>query len=114
IAILSNLEAVDLAPLAQSVLAAVDPPRDPNLEAVPDAPPQNENARITAALAAILATPGFAPLGSVSSIEFVERSVAGGVVSDKYRVTFSSGPRWVTIAYREDGSIEALTLSPLE
>lgn len=114
IAILANLETVDLTPLTQSVVAAIDAPRDENLSARPYAPPQNENSRITAALAAILQTQGFGALGTVSSLEFVERSVAGGITSDKYRVTFSSGPWWVTIAYREDGSIEALTLSPVE
>lgn len=114
VAILSNLEAVDLTPLVQSVVAAIDPPRDLNLVARPNAPPQNENARITAALRAIVGTQGFASLGPVESIEFVERSAAGGVTSDKYRVTFSNGPWWVTIAYRQDGSIEALTLTPVE
>lgn len=114
IAILANLEAVDLTPLAKSVVGEIDRPLDANLAAQPNAPAENENPRITASLRAILETPGFASLGAIASLEFVERSVAGDVTTDKYRVTFSSGPRWVSIAYREDGSIEALILSPLE
>jgi CubicO group peptidase (beta-lactamase class C family) len=114
VAILANADAVDLVPLAKSLVAIVDRPRDPNLLAQISRPPENENLQITSDLKAILQTPGFARLGRLVAVEFVERSVVEGATHDKYRVTFSGGTWWVTIAYRENGPIEALTLSPIE
>ncbi len=114
IAILSNADSVDLTPLAKSVVAILERPRDSNLLAQLSRPPQNEDLQITSDLKAIVLTPGFANLGRLISIEFIERTLAGGVSHDKYRLTFSSGRWWVTIAYRERGPIEALTFSPVE
>lgn len=114
IAILTNADSVDLTPLAKSVVAILERPRDTNLLGQLSRPPQNENLQITSDLKAIVLTPGFASLGRLISIEFIERTLAGGTSHDKYRLTFSSGPWWVTIAYRERGPIEALTFSPVE
>ena len=114
IAVLANCGPVDLTPLTMSLVAAIDRPRDANLAARPSQPPQNENLAVTADVKAILETPGFAPLGALHSIEFVERSLADGTTYDKYRATFSTGQWWVTVGYRENGPIEALTLSPVQ
>lgn len=114
VAVLANGTAVDLTPLTMSLVAAIDRPRDANLAALPSQPPQNENLAITADVKALVETPGFAALGALQSIEFVERSLAGGTTYDKYRLTFSTGQWWVTVGYRENGPIEALTLSPVQ
>ena len=113
IALLSNAEAVDLTPLAKSLVAALDPPLDRNLAAEPSRPPQNENPRITAALEAVAQTPAFAGLGKLASIEFIERTQADGVTYDTYRLTFAAGQWRASIAYRER-TLESLTLSPIE
>jgi D-alanyl-D-alanine carboxypeptidase len=114
VAVLANRAAVDLTPLTMSLVAAIDRPRDANLAARPSQPPQDENFAIAADVKALLETPGFASLGALQSIEFVERSLADGTTYDKYRATFSTGQWWVTVGYRENGPIEALTLSPVQ
>lgn len=113
IAVLTNADAVDLTPLLKSVVAVLDPPRDRNLAAVAGSPPQNENPRVTSALAALLQTSGFASYGSVRSLEFLERSTARDVTSDTYRVTFSGGRWWATVAYGANDAIVSISLTPL-
>jgi CubicO group peptidase (beta-lactamase class C family) len=114
IAVLANADSVDLTPLTQSIVAALDRPLDPNLAAEPSRPPQNEDRQIAADLKSILQTAGFAALGTLRSLEFVERSTGGGVTYDKYRLTFTTGQWWATIGYRGNGAVASLTLSPIE
>jgi D-alanyl-D-alanine carboxypeptidase len=111
LAVLANREAVDLTPLAKSVLLAVDGARDPNLAATPQQPPENENPRITEEIAAVARTPAFARFGQLFTVEFVERTRRDGIAYDTYRVTFSSGPWLVTAGYRDDGRLESLSFS---
>lgn len=111
IAVLANAATVDLSPLAQSIVAAIDPPKDSALVAAPNAAPQNENPRITAALSALLRTPGFATYGTPLALEFVERKNAAGTTHDTYRVTFSTGQWWADVGYRPDGAIVSLSLA---
>jgi D-alanyl-D-alanine carboxypeptidase len=114
IVVLTNRDAVDLTPLTKSIVAFLDPPRDANAYATPSHPPANENSRTTSDLKAIVQTSGFASLGALLSIEFIERSFVNGLTYDKYRLTFSSGQWWATVGYRADGAIAALTFSPTE
>ncbi|MEO6835804.1 MAG: serine hydrolase domain-containing protein [Candidatus Tumulicola sp.] len=114
VAVLANRDAVDLTPLTESIVALLNPPRDPNSYAVASRPPQNEDPRITTALSAIAQTSGFAAFGRLVSIEFVERSARSGGTYDKYRMTFASGQWWATVGYRESGAILSLTLTPIE
>lgn len=114
VAVLANGDAVDLTPLTESLVAILDAPRDPNLSAELGRPAQNEDARVTGDLRAIAQTTTFASLGSLQSVEFVERSTAGGVTYDKYRLTFALGQWWATIGYREGGVLVSLTMSPIQ
>ncbi|HEY1868882.1 MAG TPA: serine hydrolase domain-containing protein, partial [Candidatus Cybelea sp.] len=110
--VMSNAEAVDLTPLAKSVVAILEPPLDRNLSAAPGAPVQNENPRVTAALAAIVRTPGFAELGTLLTIEFIERTPSSGLTYDTYRLTFSTGVWRAKVGYRAGGAIFSLSLEP--
>ncbi len=112
IAVLANADRVDLTPLSKSIVAIVDPPRDPNLYAGLSQPAENENPRITADVKAIASTPAFAALGPLASVEFTERSTRDGVTYDKYRLTFATGRWWLTIGYRADEAIASLALEP--
>lgn len=112
LAILSNADGVDLGPLAQSIVAIVDPPLDANLQASPGKPPQNEDPRITADVRAIAATPAYDSFGTLSSVDFLERSVEGGVTYDKYRLTFTGAQFLATIAYRAGEIVESITIVP--
>ncbi len=112
IALLSNADGIDLEPLSKSIVALVDPPRDANLAAHFGTPAENENPRITAAIKTIVATPPFAALGALKSLEFIERSQRDGVTYDKYRLTFAPGEWWLTFGYRRDDAVESLTLAP--
>jgi hypothetical protein len=112
LAILCNADGVDLVPLGKSIVALLDAPRDTNLYASPAQPAENENPVVTAAVKAIAGTPGFSTLGAVISVEFIERRVEQDVTYDRYRVTFASGPWWVTVGYRSDNTIRSLTFAP--
>lgn len=112
VAVLANRQAVDLTPLAKSVVFVMDGSRDPNLAAQRAQAAQNENSRITAEVGAVVRTPAFASLGEPSSVEFVERSRRAGVTYDLYRVTFASGPWLVTVGYRDVDRLESLSFSP--
>ena len=72
-----------LTPLAKSVVGILERPRDTNLLGQLWRPPQNENLQITSDSKAIVLTPGFASLGRLISIEFIERTLAGGTSHDK-------------------------------
>lgn len=112
LAVLSNADRLDLRPLAKSLVAIVEPPRDANLYAGLSQPAENENPRVTAAVRAIASTPGFAALGPLASVEFTERRLEGGLVYDRYRLTFATGQWWMTFGYRDDAAIESLTFEP--
>ncbi len=114
IALLSSGQTVDLDPLAKSILALLVPPLDRNLYALPSQPPENENHQITSALAALLQTPGFAALGRLQSLEFIERNRRGQTIDDKYRATFSDARAWVFVDYDDRNTIESLTVTPIE
>jgi len=112
IVVLANRTSVDLAPLCKSILAIVDRPRDANLAATLAAPAQNENPQITAAVKDILSARPFAVYGAVERVEFIERTNAGALRYDRYRVTFSSGQWRMTVGYRADGVIASLEFVP--
>ena len=140
VTLLSNRDGISLVPLTKSIVAIVDPPRDPNLYADIPRPPENENPRVTATVVAFvdqlqhgtidraLLTPKLsasltdarlragaatlAALGQARSFEFVERSRVNHLTYEKYRVTFAVEQWWVTLGYRNDGKIDALTLTP--
>lgn len=112
LAVLANRQAVDLTPLAKSLLLAIDGARDPNLAAGPQQPVENENPRITEEIAAVVRTPAFAQFGRLSTVEFLERTRRDGIAYDTYRVTFSSGPWLVTAGYRDHDRLESLWFSP--
>jgi CubicO group peptidase (beta-lactamase class C family) len=112
LSVLANADGVDLVPLAKSVVALLDAPRDSNSYASPSQPAENENPAITAAVKAIAGTTGFNALGDVISVEFIERHVEQNVTYDRYRVTFASGPWWVTVGYLGDDTIRSLSFAP--
>jgi CubicO group peptidase (beta-lactamase class C family) len=112
LAILTNADRVDLVPLAKSVFAMVDSPRDANLYASPSAPPENEDSVVTDTLRAILTGSAFAHFGPLSSLEFLERTRKDGLTYDRYRATFASAVRIVTAGYAKDDAIESLTIEP--
>lgn len=110
--LLCNGDRIDLRPLGKSIVALLVPARNANLSATLSQPAENENAQITADVRAIAGTQAFAALGTVLSVEFIERSVKQQITYDKYRVTFASGPWWVTIGYLADGTIASLVFAP--
>ena len=140
VTLLSNRDGISLVPLAKSIVAILDPPRDPNLYADMPRPPENENPRVTATVVAFvnqlqhgtidrtLLTPRLsaslsdarlragaatlAALGQARSFEFIERTRVNHLTYEKYRVTFAVEQWWMTLGYRDDGKIDALTLSP--
>jgi len=112
IALLSNGDRVDLTPLAKSIFAIVDPPRDKNSVATPFAAPENENRRITAALATALEPRTRATYGKLELLEFMERTVEGSTTFDRYRASFERGVLWVTVTYGSDDAIQSVSLSP--
>jgi CubicO group peptidase (beta-lactamase class C family) len=112
LALLSNADRVDLTPLAKSVFAIVNPPRDRNSYALPNAPPENENRQITAALAQRLETPPYALYGKLVLLEFTERTIRGATTFDRYRASFERTVLWVTVGYGPGNVIESLNLGP--
>jgi len=112
LALLSNAGSVDLTPLAKSVFAIADPPRDKNSYAVPNAPAENENRKVTAAVTAALQGPAYVSYGKLALLEFVERTVKGSTTFDRYRATFERAVLWVTVGYGPGDAIESLTVSP--
>lgn len=114
IALLSNGPTVDLDPLAKSIVALLVFPLDRNLYALPSQPPENENHQITAALTALLQTPGFAAFGRLQSLEFIERDRHGQTIDDKYRATFANARTLIFVGYDEHDTIEFLTVTPIE
>jgi D-alanyl-D-alanine carboxypeptidase len=113
IALLTNAGTIDLAPLTQSLIAIVDAPRDRNLVAKPGIAPQNENQGITAAVRDYVSA-HYASLGSLQSLEFIERSTIAGFIYDKYRLTFPTGQWWATVGYRDNAAIASFSLTPVE
>ncbi len=127
IVVLANASNVWLLPLTKSVVAMLEPPRDTALVVSLNAPPVNENPRVTREIRAIVLgikngslnrsmfTPKlnrtltrgelaigrklFTDVGPLRDLEFVEHSVKNGVAYEKYRVTFSVQQFWVTISY---------------
>jgi CubicO group peptidase (beta-lactamase class C family) len=114
IVLLSNRATVDLDPLAKSVVAIVDPPRDRNLSAAAAQPAENENRQITAALAAVLQTTGFSSRGALVSLEFIERTRRGEIVEDTYRATFENAQAWIVVGYDGRNAIVSLTVRPID
>ncbi|MBV8373994.1 MAG: beta-lactamase family protein [Candidatus Eremiobacteraeota bacterium] len=114
VVLLSNRAAVDLDPLAKSVVAIVDEPRDRNLSAAFPQPAENENRQITAALTAVLQTPGFEERGSLVSLEFVERTRRADTVEDTYRATFTQAQTWIVVGYDAQNAIVSLTIRPID
>ncbi|MBV8155326.1 MAG: beta-lactamase family protein [Candidatus Eremiobacteraeota bacterium] len=112
IAILCDADRIDLVPLAKSIFAMVDSPRDANLYASPSAPPENEDATVSAALRAILTSAAFERFGTLQSLEFLERTHSGALTYDRYRATFDRTVRTVTAGYGKDEAIESLTIAP--
>jgi CubicO group peptidase (beta-lactamase class C family) len=112
LALLSNADRTDLTPLAKSVFSIVDPPRDKNSYAVPNAPPENENPQITAAVTGMLQTPAYASYGKLRLLEFVERTVKGPTTFDRYRATFERAVLWVTVGYGPGNAIESTNVAP--
>jgi len=110
VAVLSNADRVDLVPLVKSVVTIIDAPRDANLYGRPGGMPQNENPRIRERVVEYVRAQ-FAQLGPVENVEFIERTVAGGIAYDRYRVTFENARRWVTATYDKDETILSLTFS---
>jgi CubicO group peptidase (beta-lactamase class C family) len=112
LAILSNQSDVDLAPLAQSIVAILDPVKDPAEEARPNVPPQNENSSATAAARAFAQSATYARYGDVQSVEFIERSTRGSLIADTYRLRFANAQFVAIVLYAPDGSIERVTAVP--
>lgn len=141
LAVLSNADRISLIPLTKSIAAIVDPPKDPNLYADRPRPPENENPEVTAAVnrvflelqqgkldetlvsSALYASftsaklrqtaADLVPLGKPTLVEFIERTQKNGLTYEKYRLSFASARQyWMTLGYRQDGRIDALTLEP--
>jgi hypothetical protein len=112
IALLSNGDRIDLTPLAKSIFAIVDPPRDKNSVATPFAAPENENHRIREALVTALGVGPYARYGKLELLEFVERKVNGSSTSDRYRATFEGTVLWVTVTYGPNDTIESMNVGP--
>ncbi len=112
LALLSNGDRVDLTPLAKSVFAIVDPPRDKNSYAVPNAAPENENATITAAITKMLQAPAYTSYGKLKLLEFTERTTQGATTFDRYRVTFERAVLFVTVKYGPGNVIESMNVAP--
>lgn len=112
LALLSNADRVDLTPLVKSVFAIVDPPRDKNSYAVPNAAPENENAKITAAITGRLQAPAYASYGKLKLLEFTERTTEGATTLDRYRATFERAVLWVTVKYGPGNAIESMNVVP--
>ncbi|MBV8372561.1 MAG: beta-lactamase family protein [Candidatus Eremiobacteraeota bacterium] len=114
IAVMTNARAVDLTPLLESIVAILDAPRDAALAATFGAAPENENLRVTAAVRELLQTSGFASYGVLRALEFVSRTLTGGLRSDRYRATFSIGQWWAVVDYRANSAIESISLTPIQ
>lgn len=112
LALLSNGDRVDLTPLAKSVFAIVDPPRDKNSYAVPNAAPENENTKITVAVTSMLQAPAYASYGKLKLLEFTERTREEATTLDRYRATFERAVLWVTVKYDPDNVIESMNVAP--
>jgi len=112
LAFLSNADHVDLTPLAKSVLAIADPPRDKNSYAVPNAAPENENGRITAALTAKLHVAAYAAYGELQGLDFIERTIEGMTTIDRYRARFERAVLSVTVRYGPDDAIQSVSVFP--
>lgn len=112
LALLSNGNHVDLAPLAKSIFTIVDPPRDKNSYAVPNAVPENENRQITTAVTAALETPAYASYGKLEMLEFTERTVEDSTTFDRYRATFEHAVLRVTVGYGADNAVESMSVAP--
>ena len=134
IAVLSDEDATDMTPLAQSILAAVEPPKDAWLSAGRFAPVENENLRVTARVRSLVGrlisgrfdprslavslTPvrlarlrsTLAGLGPPKLFEFVARSRRDGIEVYRYRVTLKRGRVWIDVGYGSGGRIVTLTL----
>lgn len=124
--VLTNADKLDLLPLAQSILAAIEPPKE-GTYAHGFAPPQNEDLRETAQVRDIVAglqqdridraqlTPAYsasltqpelerlrqrlAPESTIRSVEFAGREIVPEGSNVTYRVSFSDGTR-IAIAVR--------------
>jgi CubicO group peptidase (beta-lactamase class C family) len=111
IALLANRAHTDLVPLAKSIVAILAPPRDRNLVARLNAPPENEDRTITRLLPGALEG-RFPQLGAPALVEFIERSRADGEIADVYRVTYPGRQFRIVVRYRAGGAIDSLTLLP--
>lgn len=124
---LANTSDAWLLPLTKSIVALLEPARDSALVVHLNAPPVNENPRVTSQVRAIVLgiqngtleraqlsrslnrTLDAAQLragerllrdvGPPRLIEFVEQTVRHGVAYERYRVTFSVKQFWVTVSY---------------
>ena len=118
--VLTNADKVDLLPLAQSILAAIEPPKE-GTYAHGFSPPQNENPQETAQIRDMVAAlqhaqidraqlaPAYsasltqaslerfrerlAPASNIQSIEFAGREIVADGTKVTYRVSFSDGTR---------------------
>lgn len=139
IVVLSNASNVWLVPLTKSIVAMLEPPRDTALVASLNAPPVNENPRVSRDIRAIVLGIAngdlrrsmlstslnrtltktqlsvgrklFNGLGPLRDVEFVEHAVRNGTAYEKYRVTFSVQQFWVTISYY-GWKINTLSIEP--
>ncbi len=141
IAVLSNADRVSLVPLTKSIAAIVDTPKDANMYADRPRPPENENPAVTQTINRLieqlrqgtldqrLVSPSlyaaFTPsklrataatltqLGKPSLVEFIERTQKNGLTYERYRLSFAAARQyWMTLGYRQDGRIDALTFEP--
>jgi D-alanyl-D-alanine carboxypeptidase len=109
LAILSNGDRVDLSPLAKSIVAIVDRPKDANLYADRPRPPENENPAVTKL---VRATFEQRMHSTATLIEFIERWSAAGITYEKYRVTSNDEQYWMTLGIALDGSLDSVNLVP--
>jgi CubicO group peptidase (beta-lactamase class C family) len=136
--VLTNADKLDLLPLAQSILAAIEPPKE-GTYAHGFAPPQNEDLRETAQVRGIVAglqqgridraqltraysdsltqtevdrlRERLAPASSIQTVEFAGREITPEGSKVTYRVNFSDGTRIaLAVRYSTQHLVDGITL----
>jgi D-alanyl-D-alanine carboxypeptidase len=122
IVILTNADTLDLLPLAEDVVLALEPPTSAYLvkavveqlqaaTLVRSSLTARYNARLTSEQLRDWQTQ-LAPLGSVQNVQFLRAERAGGCTNERFRVTFSSGRSVaLDLCFTSGGAIDGIAIS---
>ncbi len=139
IVVLANAGNVYLLPLTKTVVQLLEPPRDSALVADFQHPAENENPAVTRDVTELVHefqhgaidrsrfTPSLnktlsqqqvhegeellSPLGTLTLVEFIDRTTVGGTAFEKYRLSFGYKQFWMTLSYDADGKIDTLAIT---